>query len=89
MLIDVLFVPITSDRAAQAFSRRKPARWEGIFFFRFIGTPSAATKVNHALTRRPGSRGFHEAEHRLLQLGIHLVGDGHHIEQHGAEIHAS
>src|SRR3981189_1828906 len=41
------------------------------------------------LTRRLRSPGFHEAEHRLLQLRIDFVCDGHHVEQHGAEIHAS
>ena len=25
--------------------------------------------------------GFHIAVHLLLQLGVHLVGDGHHVEQ--------
>ncbi len=40
-------------------------------------------------TCRRGSRGLHETEHRLLQLRIHFVGDGHHVEQHGAKIHRS
>jgi len=38
---------------------------------------------------RPGSRALHEPEHRLLQLGIHFICDGHHVEQHGAKIYRS
>src|SRR5579859_2413200 len=45
-------------------------------------------KAIRPLARRP-SHGFRETEHRLLQLRIHFVGDGHHIEQHSAEIHTS
>jgi hypothetical protein len=33
--------------------------------------------------------GVHETEHGLLQLRIHFVCDGHHVEQHGAEIDLS
>src|SRR6266478_8661604 len=47
------------------------------------------TKGFGGLTRRLRSPGFHETEHRLLQLRINFVCDGHHVEQHGAEIHAS
>jgi len=45
-----------------------------------LWTDRPPTKAMHALTRRLRSRSFHETEHRLLQLGIHFVGDGHHIE---------
>lgn len=41
------------------------------------------------LTRRFGHCGFHEAEHGLLQLRIHFVCDGHHVEQHGGEVNAA
>src|SRR5579864_4214840 len=37
-------------------------------------------------TRRLRRQWLHVAEHRLLQLRIHFVGDGHHVEQHGTEI---
>ena len=54
-----------------------------------LRTSRPRAKAMHALTRRLRSRSFHETEHRLLQLGIHFVGDGHHIEQDGAEIHTA
>src|SRR6476660_44397 len=33
-------------------------------------------------------RRLHETEHGLLQLGIHFVCNGHHVEQHGAKIYS-
>jgi len=41
-------------------------------------------------TCRHGARCWlHETEHGLLQLGIHFVRDGHHVEQHGVKINRS
>ena len=42
-----------------------------------------------ALSRRPGGTGpgLRVAVHGLLQLGIHFVSDGHHVQQHLAKIH--
>jgi len=45
-----------------------------------LWTSRPRAKAIHPLTRRLRSRSFHETEHRLLQLGIHFVGDGYHIE---------
>jgi len=56
---------------------------------RISPVPAGRTKGFGGLTRRLRSPGFHETEHRLLQLRINFVCDGHHVEQHGAEIHAS
>jgi hypothetical protein len=44
------------------------------------------TKDFGALSRRPCSHGFPETE---LQLRVYFISDGHHVEQHGAEIHAA
>lgn len=41
------------------------------------------------LSRRLGGCLLHETEHGLLQLRIHFVRDGHHVEHNGAEIHAA
>jgi hypothetical protein len=38
---------------------------------------TAAYRIPGALRRRPGGPGFHVAEHRLFQLRIHFVCDGH------------
>ena len=38
--------------------------------------------------RRAGQEpGFDETEHSLLQLRIHFVSDGDHVQQHRAEVH--
>src|SRR6202048_5188043 len=45
--------------------------------------------VSHEQARLLRTQRFQESEHRLLQLGIHLICNGRHVEHHNTEIDVS